>query len=158
MKMRIMALAFLAVVLLPQVCPAAEVVDAVMCLKVENRQPVDAGTSFPADVGQVWCWSRIKDADGTAIKHVYYHNDKEKASVELKIGSPLFRTFSSKRILPGWTGKWRVDIVDASGAVMKSLDFTIGEAAEPTEGKAAPGEAAKPSAEGKTEESAPTQK
>ena len=123
----------LLIALAPGACFAVEVADAVMCLDVRDRQPVIPGDSFSADVGKVWCWSKIKDGEDTTISHIYYHDGEEKAVVKLGIHSPLFRTYSSKRILPSWTGPWRVDIVDADGAVMKSLDFTIGEEEPPAE-------------------------
>jgi hypothetical protein len=129
----ICVLVSLLVLLVPRVCGAAEVADAVTCLGIENREPVGADDSFPADVGRVWCWSKIKDGQGTAITHAYYYGDEEKALVELEIRSPLFRTYSSKRVLPSWTGEWRVDIVDDQGDVLKSLHFTIGEETQPEE-------------------------
>ncbi len=109
----------------PAVCLAVEVAEAVMCRDVQDREPVDAGDSFSSDIGKVWCWSKIKDGKGTTIKHVYYHEGDEKAAVELAIRSPLWRTYSSKRVLPSWTGQWRVDIVGEDGEILKSLEFTI---------------------------------
>jgi hypothetical protein len=111
-------------------CLAVEVTEAVVCRDVQEREPVDSGESFPADVGKVWCWSKIKDGEGTKIKHVYYYDGEEKAVIELSIGSATWRTYSSKRILSSWTGQWSVDIVGEDGAVLKSLEFTIGEQAE----------------------------
>ena len=129
----ILLLTILLITSVPAACFAIEVADAVMCLDVQDRQPVEPGESFTVDVGKVWCWSKIKDGQGTTISHVYYHDGEEKAVINLAIRSPLFRTYSSKRILPSWTGPWRVDIVAADGNVLKSLDFTIGEKAAPEE-------------------------
>ncbi len=109
------------------VCFAVEVVDAVVCRDVQDREPVEPGDSFPADVGKVWCWSKIKDGKGETIKHIYYYEGEEKAVIELSIGSSMWRTRSSKRILSSWTGNWRVDIVDEEGVTLKSLAFKIGE-------------------------------
>ena len=125
----ILLLMILLIALAPGMCLAIEVADATMCLDVQDRQPVEPGEEFPADVGKVWCWSKIKDGQETTIKHVYYYEGEEKAVVNLEIRSPLFRTYSSKRILPSWTGSWCVDIINADGDVMQSLDFTIGEEA-----------------------------
>ncbi len=123
----ILLVAVLVMALAPGACPAAEVADAVMCLGIQDREPVHAGESFSSDVGKVWCWSKIKDGKGETIKHVYYRGDKEMAVVELSIGSPLWRTYSSKKILPSWTGTWRVDVVAEDGTLLKSLAFTINE-------------------------------
>lgn len=126
-------LAILAIVFLPGLAAAIEVEEAVMCSAVENREPVNPTNAFPADVGEVWCWSKIKGGEGTSIEHVYYYGGEEKATVRLYIGSPMWRTYSSKRILPSWTGSWRVDIVDADGNALEKLDFTVGEEVMPDE-------------------------
>lgn len=129
----ILLVAVLVVALLPATCFAVEVAEAVICRDVQDREPVGASDSFPADVGTVWCWSKIKDGEGTTITHAYYYAGEEKAVIELSIGSPLWRTYSNKDILSDWTGEWRVDIVAGDGSLLKSLNFTIGEQPESEE-------------------------
>lgn len=129
----IVALAIVPILLMPGLCFAIEVADAVICRGVQEREPVEPGDTFPADVGKVWCWSKIKDGKGATITHIYYYEDEQKAAVKLDVGSPLWRTYSSKRILPSWTGGWRVDIVGPEEDVLRSLEFTIGERPEPEE-------------------------
>ena len=121
----ILLAAIVLVATIPGTSLAVEVADAVICQDVQDREPVGAADSFPADVGKVMCWSKIKDGKGTTIKHVYYHEGAEKAVVELSIGSPMWRTYSSKGVLSSWTGQWRVDIVGEDGEVLKSLEFAI---------------------------------
>jgi len=123
-------IAVLLIIMLPAAAFAVEVAEVVMCRDVVEREPVEPGDSFPADVGKVWCWSKIKDGRATVIKHVYYHNNKKMATVELFMGSALFRTWSSKRIMQDWKGEWRVDIVDDNDNLLKSLEFTIGKEME----------------------------
>lgn len=107
--------------------PALEVAEAVISTGVEDRQPVDNMTSFAADVGRVYCWTRIVGAEGeTQIEHVWYKADEEMARVSLTIGGSNWRTWSSKNIEPSWTGDWRVDIVGPDGTVLDSVTFTIG--------------------------------
>ena len=91
----------LLVSLVPSTCFAAEVVEAVVCRDVQDRQPVGESDSFPADVGRVWCWSKIKDGQGTTITHAYYYAGEEKAVVPLAIRSPLFRILGAIGILFG---------------------------------------------------------
>lgn len=142
----ILLLTFLLLASLSGLCFAVEIVDASICRNVQDRQPVEPGTTFPADVGKIYCWSKIKDGQDTAIKHIYYCDNQEKASIELQVRSPMFRTYSTKTILPAWTGQWRVDIVDSQGKLLKSLDFTIGEKAQPAEKPQPPAAAPKPEA------------
>ena len=123
-------IAVLVIAMLPTAALAVEVADAVICRDVVDREPMEPGDSFPADVGKVWCWSQIEDGRATVIKHVYYHNNKKMATVELFLGSALYRTWSSKRIMKAWKGEWRVDIVDDYDNLLKSLTFAIGDKME----------------------------
>jgi hypothetical protein len=102
------------------------VTQIVTCTEVEAREPVGVNTVFPDTVGTLYCYTEIKGAlTPTKVKHIWYHLDEERASIELDVKSETWRTWSSKRIIPQWAGKWRIDVVDAKGDVLKSHDFTI---------------------------------
>ena len=99
---------------------------AVTARGVEARQPVGEATSFPADVGRVFLFTRITGARGdTVIYHVWRHGPTERARVELPVRSNSWRTWSSKRILPSWSGEWIVEIQDQAGNVLESVSFLI---------------------------------
>lgn len=99
--------------------------EAVMCEEVENREPEYIGTTFGKDIELVYCHTVVERAqDSTSIRHVWYFGDEEMASVPLKVGkSARWRTWSSKIILPRWTGDWRVDIVSEHGRILRSVRF-----------------------------------
>ena len=101
------------------------VMDAVIAKSVVDRAPQDTATTFPADVGQLICYTRLSGAAGS-VHHAWYHGDSLVADVELQVGGSPWRTWSRKTIPAGWTGAWRVEIRDASGAVLKRIDFTVG--------------------------------
>ena len=95
---------------------------------VDDRTLVGAGDMFANDVNTLYCFTKISGAENTPVlKHIWYHGDEEKASVDLTIRTPSFRTWSSKKIWHTWTGEWRVDIVDTAGTVLASKSFTISE-------------------------------
>lgn len=101
-------------------------VEAVLCTDVVDRQPVGEADTFGDDVGKVWLWTRVKGAtDTTFVKHNWYFEGNEMASVELAVKSPNWRTYSSKNILPEWDGNWEVKVVDASGQTLVSKKFTV---------------------------------
>ena len=107
-------------------------VEVQICTAVEERMPVGAGDAFGADVGQVWCWCKVLGAtDTTFVKHVWSLDGKEMAVVELPVRSSAWRTWSSKKILPHWTGAWEVKILDADDNVLKGLSFTVSAPATP---------------------------
>ena len=46
--------------------------EAVVCRAVVDRTPQDAGETFPADAGQLYCFSRIVGgSEGTTVTHVW---------------------------------------------------------------------------------------
>ena len=101
------------------------VAEAQLCLEIEEHQPVSPGDSFDADVEQIVCWSKIVNGDGESIVHAWIHEGTTRAQVELDIGSDSWRTYSTKRILPSWTGSWEVKIMTPDGVVLKSIPFTV---------------------------------
>jgi len=100
-------------------------VEAVLALGIEEREPVDTGSVFPADVGRVWLWTEVTGAEGQTFSHVWSHGDNE-WTVELRIGADHWRTWSNKAIPPEWTGEWQVEVRDASGTLLRTVTFTVG--------------------------------
>ncbi|MEE9534680.1 MAG: DUF2914 domain-containing protein [Acidimicrobiia bacterium] len=101
-------------------------VEAAIATDVVDRMPVDTGSTFSADVGQLWCWTRVSGAEGTVIQHVWMHGPHENAIELPTIGGSPWRTWSNKSIPPDWTGEWRVEIRDEDGNVVETVRFTVG--------------------------------
>ena len=92
----------------------------------ESRLLVGPAVEFGPDVEQVYCLTRIRGLESpTTVTHAWYHEGQAKARVELKIGSSDWRTWSSKRILPAWTGSWEVKVLDATGKVLATFGFAV---------------------------------
>lgn len=111
----------------PPTTAAAVSVEALLARSVVDRMPQDTGTTFPATVGELVLWTRVTgvQAEG-AIHHVWFHGDEQVGDVELRVGGSPWRTWSRKTIPAEWAGSWHVEIRDATGTVLKRLDFTIG--------------------------------
>ncbi len=105
---------------------ALEVTESSITTGLNNRVPIDEIQSSSAEVGKLYCFTRLADAAGeTSIFHVWYRNDVEMARVELTVRSSDWRTWSSKRLVPEWTGEWRVDVLAQEGTLLKSLPFSL---------------------------------
>jgi hypothetical protein len=103
-----------------------EVAVAAICQDVVDREPVEAGISFPASVGKLYCFTKITGAQApTQITHVWYHGASERARVDLTVNSASWRTYSSKMIQEHEIGSWRLDVLDSNGTVLKELQFEI---------------------------------
>ena len=93
-----------------------------------TRTLVEPGEVFAPDVERVWCMTRVEGlTPPTSVTHVWYHDGQTKAKVDLSIGSQNWRTWSSKKILAGWTGRWEVKVLDADGTVIGAATFEITE-------------------------------
>ncbi|MFQ5586751.1 MAG: DUF2914 domain-containing protein [Thermodesulfobacteriota bacterium] len=108
-----------------EVNPSVEA--AVVGTGVESLTPIGAAESFPSSVERVYCYSKILDGEGTTITHRWYYGENVVAEVPLAIGSPRFRTYSYKTILPHYAGNWKVEIVSEEGEILETLAFTIEE-------------------------------
>jgi len=111
----------------PAPAAAVTVVEAAVAKTVVDRQPQDTGSVFPGDVGQLVCWTKVSDAAGTAIHHVWFHGDTQVGDMELQVGGSPWRTWSRKTVPADWTGAWHVEVRDAAGTVLKRMDFTVGQ-------------------------------
>ena len=99
---------------------------AVICQDVEDRTPVGSGTVFPAGTERLFCFTRIAGAQGeTEITHNWYYQGVFKASVVLPVRGSNWRTWSSKTMLPEWTGEWMVEVLAADGTPLESIVFIV---------------------------------
>ena len=100
--------------------------EMVFCAGIKNRYPVGVADTFPSDVFSVFCFTRIVGAkDTTAVVHTWYYGDREMASVELPVKSPLWRTWSSKKMRSELGGQWRVVVRTPDGTMIDSREFRL---------------------------------
>jgi hypothetical protein len=93
---------------------------------VSNRHLYGANDNFAPTVGQLYVFSRvIGAADNTHVYHRWYYGDKLMAEIPLSVRSGDWRTWSSKKIVPDWIGRWRVDVVNDDGSVIDSVTFVV---------------------------------
>ena len=100
--------------------------EATICRNVVNRTPIGRGSVFSADIGRLYCFTKIVGAKTTtSIIHHWYLNGKLKASVTLPVNSASWRTWSSKTIKPDESGDWMVEVLTAGGNAMESILFLV---------------------------------
>lgn len=103
-----------------------QVTDGVITTAIEDQMPVDKIERYPADYGKLFCFTRIVGAQAeTAVTHVWYYQDDELARVSLSVKSGDWRTYSSKRFLPQWSGEWRVVVLDEADNQLAEIPFVL---------------------------------
>jgi hypothetical protein len=126
MSRQMSALAIVGVALVGPAATQAQVaVEAQVATQIVDRMPEGAGTEFPGDVGELYCWARVTDGGGATIQHVWIYGEME-FPVSLEVGGSPWRTWSSKTIPPEWAGAWRVEVRDGEGNVLATVSFTVG--------------------------------
>jgi len=93
---------------------------------VTDRMPVDTASAFPADVGTLYCWTRVTGvAAGSKLSHVWTHGPHS-VSIDVNVGGSPWRTFTHRTIPGDWTGEWKVEVRDSAGTVLATKSFTVG--------------------------------
>ncbi len=95
---------------------------------VEDREPVDSLTSLSNDSTLLYYFTEVRDMAGQTVKHRWEYGDQVMAEVEFEIGGPRWRIYSSKNLQPGWTGDWKVSVLDAAGNPLSVNTFVYTEA------------------------------
>lgn len=133
LKKQLLTFIFLSVFFIPTFAVAEEnvsqeltVAEATIATAITNLTPFGVSETFPAMVGKLYAFSKITGAkEKRPIKHLWFYGERLMAEAKLNVNSSSWRTYSSKIILPGWKGNWRVDITSEDGLVLHSLKFTI---------------------------------
>ena len=116
-----------------------EVVRDAVATGISDREPIDEGAVFSPALERIYYFTEIQSQrPSTEITHVWYYGDREMARVTLPVDGPRWRTWSSKQILPEWTGQWMVEAVTSDGTVVASQTFSVeaGSASSPEPGPA----------------------
>ncbi len=117
----------IALLLLAGPALAIEVSRAQFTTGVENREPVDKVTTLDTRHGKIYFFSEIRNGQGQAVTHRWLYRGDVMAEVPFDIGGPRWRIWSSKTLLPAWTGTWTVQVVDSNGEVLTEMRFEYGE-------------------------------
>lgn len=106
-----------------QADPGIKIEKIVAAVSVEKREPVGETLSFPVGTVRVYIWTKItSQVAPVRIKHVYYHEGKKAAEVELAVNSSPYRVWSNKAVRPG---SWKAEVTDETGVVLSSLTFSV---------------------------------
>ena len=102
---------------------------AIFTSQIVDREPVDTLTTIPNTQDKIYFFSDLRDLEGQIITHRWEYNKQVMAEVKFKVGGPRWRVYSSKNLVPDWTGEWTVVVLDESGWPLKASIFEYTQAA-----------------------------
>ncbi|WP_217875461.1 DUF2914 domain-containing protein [Pseudoalteromonas shioyasakiensis] len=101
---------------------------AVLTTDVVDREPVNVlknDVKLAQISNSLSFFSELRNMQGQTVRHQWYYQDQQLASIELTVSSPRFRTYSTKNIMPEQLGDWRVEVIDADGNLLAQKEFRI---------------------------------
>lgn len=126
MLTRIALVGFISLSTILPVWAESTVARAQFSTDVVDREPIDnVGPVVKVEYGgiqRVYFFSDLRGMSGSQVIHRWKLDGEEQADVSFDIGGDRWRVWSSKRLMPGFDGKWSVDIVQ-DGAVIETHSF-----------------------------------
>ncbi len=95
----------------PAVSAEPAVARAQFTSAVMDREPVDELRAASVGDGRVRFFTELRGLAGREVIHRWEHRGQVMAEVVITVGADRWRAWSSKRLLPAWTGIWQVSVV-----------------------------------------------
>ena len=104
--------------------PRGSVARTAFTSAIVDREPVDNLLRVPNTLQRIYFFSDLRNLEGEIVTHRWEYEGKVMAEVKFRVGGgPRWRVYSSKNLLPEWTGKWTVVVLDESGWPLKASMF-----------------------------------
>ena len=97
---------------------------AVFTSQIVDREPVDSLSELSNNTDRIYFFTDLRGLTGQIVTHRWEHEGQIMADIKFKVGSgPRWRVYSSKNLLPSWTGQWTVSVIDENGTSLNISTF-----------------------------------
>lgn len=97
---------------------------SVFTSQVTEHEPTDKLEKIPSINRSVTYFTELRDMSGQTAIHRWEFNGKVMAETKFNIAGPRWRVWSSKNLLPSWTGEWKVSVLNGLGDVISEDVFS----------------------------------
>lgn len=112
----------------PALAQTLKVAEAAVTTKVSKGKPVDSVHRIShRSVKALYFFTRtvLEPAGETTIKHRWIQGDRVLKETELPVKGRRWRAYSMLPVDASSVGQWRVELLDASGALIRTLEFKV---------------------------------
>ena len=103
---------------------AGEVSRAMFTIGVDNREPVIQVNSIDSSsYTAISFFTELTDLTGHNVTHQWTFNDQVMFEKTFEVKGPRWRVWTSKTLIPSWTGSWTVNVLDDDRSVLASESF-----------------------------------
>ena len=116
-----------------------KVARAIFTSEIIDREPADDLTEISNTTDRIYFFTDLRNLTGQIITHRWEYHDKVMAEVKFKVGGgPRWRVYSSKNLLPEWTGVWTVIVTDENEQTLDASVFNYTQATKTEKPATAP--------------------
>lgn len=121
---RILQLIILSATFMTANAYSGEVSRAVFTTSIQDREPVMAVDSINSNsFSSISFFTELNELQGHNITHQWVFNDKVMFEKSFEVNGERWRVWTSKTLLPGWTGTWTVRVLDGDRSELVSRSF-----------------------------------
>ena len=103
---------------------AGEVSRAMFTIGIDNREPVIMVDSINSSAyNSISFFTELSDLEGHNVTHQWTYDDKVMFEKTFEVKGARWRVWTSKTLLPSWTGLWTVNVLDTDRTVLASKSF-----------------------------------
>ena len=103
---------------------AGEVSRALFTIGIDNREPVIMVDSIDSSsYTSISFFTELNDLSGHNITHQWTHNDKIMFEKTFEVKGARWRVWTSKTLIPSWSGSWTVNVLDDDRSILTSKSF-----------------------------------
>ncbi|MCP4878860.1 MAG: DUF2914 domain-containing protein [Gammaproteobacteria bacterium] len=124
MRLIIKSLIFSAALVLSNSSLAGEVSRAMFTIGVDDREPVIMVDSIDhSSYTSISFFTELSDLGGHNVTHQWSFNDQVMFEKTFEVKGDRWRVWTSKTLIPSWTGSWTVNVLDDDRVLLSSKSF-----------------------------------
>ena len=103
---------------------AGEVSRALFTIGMDNRESVLSVDSISSDsYTSISFFTELNDLSGHNVTHQWTFNNKVMFEKTFEVRGDRWRVWTSKTLIPSWTGSWTVNVLDDDRSILTSKSF-----------------------------------
>ncbi len=103
---------------------AGTVSRALFTIGIDNREPVIMVASISADsYNSISFFTELNGMSGETVTHQWTFDDQVMFEKSFEVGGDRWRVWTSKTLLPDWTGTWTVKVLNEDGSILERKTF-----------------------------------
>ena len=107
------SLFFILLLSLGSIARAGEVSRAQFSIGIDDREPVSVVETLDSKAhNSISFFTELNDMTGTTVTHQWTHKDKVMFEKSFEVKSERWRVWTSKTLIPAWTGTWTVNVLN----------------------------------------------